>query len=61
MLVLSRKEEESILIPDLGVTIKVLQVQGGRIKLAIDAPKAIPIRRTECQPLSRPRAVSCHS
>jgi carbon storage regulator len=47
MLVLSRREEESIRIPDLGVTVKIVGIQGQRIKLAIEAPKDITVCRKE--------------
>lgn len=46
MLVLSRKESESIQIGD-AVTVKVVLVAGRRVKLAIDAPRDVPVRRGE--------------
>ena len=39
MLVLSRKEEETILFPGTGITVKVLSLEGGRVKVGIDAPR----------------------
>ena len=46
MLVLSRKESQTIVIgEDIEVTIVALQ--GGRVKLAINAPRHVPIRRAE--------------
>jgi carbon storage regulator len=53
MLVLSRREEESIRMPDLGVTVKIVSIQGQRIKLAIEAPKDVTVARPE--KLSAPR------
>jgi carbon storage regulator len=47
MLVLSRREEESIRMPDLGVTVKIVHIQGQRIKLAIEAPKDVTVCRKE--------------
>jgi carbon storage regulator len=47
MLVLSRREEESIRMPDLGVTVKIVQIQGVRVKLAIEAPKDVTVCRKE--------------
>ena len=47
MLVLSRKLGESIVING-GVTVYVIEVRGKVVRLGIDAPKAIPIRRSEC-------------
>lgn len=46
MLVLTRKEHESICI-DGQIVITVSQVRGGRVKLAIDAPRHIRIDRAE--------------
>ena len=46
MLVLTRKIDESILIGE-NITIKVLAVDNGSIKLGIDAPKDISITRSE--------------
>ncbi len=46
MLVLSRKREEEICIGD-EITIKVLSVKGGIVRLGIDAPKDVPIMRSE--------------
>jgi carbon storage regulator len=46
MLILSRKLEESIKIGDT-ITIKILGVQEGQVKIGIDAPKEIKIYRSE--------------
>lgn len=46
MLVLSRKTEEEIRIGD-EVTIKVLSVKGGVVRLGIDAPRDVSIFRSE--------------
>lgn len=46
MLVLSRKAGESLYIGG-GITISVASTSGGRVKLAIDAPAEIPIKRGE--------------
>ena len=51
MLVLSRKRNESIVIGG-EVTVTVLEVKGSRIRLAITAPREIPIRRGELEPLT---------
>ena len=48
MLVLSRKTNEVICIgPNIYVT--VLAIQGGRVRLGIEAPQDVPIRRAELQ------------
>ncbi len=46
MLVLSRKKEEEIRIGD-EVTIKVISIKGGVVRLGIDAPKDVSIVRSE--------------
>ncbi len=46
MLVLSRKIDESIVIGD-NITIKVISVEKGVVKLGIDAPKNVSIVRNE--------------
>ena len=46
MLVLSRKENESIIINE-NITIIVTKIQGGRVRLGIEAPKDLPVRRQE--------------
>ena len=46
MLVLSRKLTESICIGD-GITVTILEVRQGRVRLGIDAPPAVRIQREE--------------
>ncbi|MDU7336979.1 MAG: carbon storage regulator [Clostridium sp.] len=46
MLVISRKEAESILIGDQ-IEIRISEISGDRVKLAISAPKEIRITRKE--------------
>ncbi len=46
MLVLARKLDESIVIGD-NITIKVISVEKGVVKLGIDAPRDISIIRNE--------------
>jgi len=46
MLVLSRKPGESIDIDGV-ITLKVVQVQGNRVRLGIDAPPSVGIKRAE--------------
>ena len=46
MLVLTRKPGERIIIDDR-ITVTVLEVQGNRIRLGIEAPKEIPVMREE--------------
>ncbi len=46
MLVLTRKVDESIMIGD-SIEVKVLAVDGGSVKLGIQAPREIPVHRKE--------------
>ena len=46
MLVLTRKPGERIVIGE-NITVTVLKIQGHQIRLGIEAPKEIPIRRKE--------------
>ena len=48
MLVLSRKEGARIVIDDQ-ITISVAQIRGSVVRLAIEAPKDVPIYRSEIQ------------
>ena len=46
MLILSRKKDESIII-DGNIEIKVLEIEDGKVRLGINAPKNIDIFRKE--------------
>jgi len=47
MLVLSRRINETIVLPGLKTTIRVVSVGGGRVRLSIDAPRDVTILRQE--------------
>jgi carbon storage regulator CsrA len=53
MLVLSRKEQETIRIGK-DITITVVKFQGDRVCIGIDAPKDVRIHRGELPPLDAP-------
>lgn len=46
MLVLSRKKNESIIIHD-DIVITVVEVQGDKVRLGIEAPREVPVHRRE--------------
>lgn len=47
MLVLTRRENEKILLPDVGVIVELMSVTGNRARLGITAPESIRILREE--------------
>src|SRR6266849_2346121 len=49
MLVLSRRPNDKILFPSINVTVQVVSVKGGTVRLGIDAPPEVPILREELQ------------
>ena len=46
MLVLSRRAEEAIVINN-DITIVVVEIRGDKVRLAIDAPREVPVHRRE--------------
>lgn len=50
MLVLSRKAGESIVI-DEQITITVVAIRGDKVRLGIQAPREMPVHRSEIQTL----------
>ena len=47
MLVLSRKENEKVLFPNLGITVQVLRAVGGKVRIGIEAPGDVSVLRYE--------------
>ena len=52
MLVLTRETDQSIMIGD-DIEIVVVAVQGGKVRLGINAPKAISVHRKEVYEIIR--------
>ena len=46
MLILTRKANESLVIGDT-VTVTVLEVRGGQVRIGIDAPREVQVYRKE--------------
>ena len=46
MLVLTRKRDEKIVIGD-SITITIIDIRGGKIRIGIDAPKDVTVHRQE--------------
>jgi carbon storage regulator CsrA len=55
MLVLSRRPEQSIVLPTLDVTIRVLRVEGNVVRLGIEAPPEVEVMRSELVEVPRSR------
>jgi carbon storage regulator CsrA len=47
MLVLSRRPNEKIVFPSLGITIQVAEIKKGRVRLGIEAPPEVKVLRDE--------------
>ncbi len=47
MLVLSRKPQEKIVFPNLGITLEIVRIAGGKVRVGIQAPDGVPILRGE--------------
>ena len=58
MLVLSRKPDQSVHFPNLGITIDILQVNGKTVKVGIDAPRDIAVLRGEIAAAEAKQAVA---
>ena len=55
MLVLSRKVGESIVIGD-DVTIWVVDIRGDKVRIGVDAPREVPVTRSELGELNQKAA-----
>jgi carbon storage regulator CsrA len=47
MLVLTRRLNEKIVLPSLNITIQIVDVQKGRVRIGIEAPANVAIVREE--------------
>ena len=47
MLVLSRKQKDKVVFPNLGITVEILKIAGNQIRLGIDAPPEVQVLRHE--------------
>ncbi len=55
MLVLSRKESQRIQLGD-SIVLTIVRVNGDRVRVGIEAPADVSVRRGELQPHARPSA-----
>jgi carbon storage regulator len=56
MLVLTRRTGEAIVLPELGVTVRVLEITRGRVRVGVEAPPSVTVLREELvgHPVPRP-------
>lgn len=47
MLILSRHKGEEIVFPTLGIRIALVDLRGDTVKIGIDAPRDVPVHRSE--------------
>jgi len=47
MLVLSRKQNQKITFPNLGISVEVLRIKGNAVRVGVDAPKHVRVLREE--------------
>ncbi len=47
MLVLSRRNHEKVVFPDLQIVVQVLEIKGDRVRLGFEAPASVTILRGE--------------
>jgi len=47
MLVLSRKQDEEIVFPELGISVRIIRTKGNQVRLGIEAPSDVRILRGE--------------
>lgn len=50
MLVLSRRQDDKILFPALGISVHVLRIAGGKVRVGVDAPPEVKVLRHELEP-----------
>lgn len=53
MLVLSRKKNESIVV-DTSIVITIVEIRGDKVRLGIEAPREVPIHRSELHATVQP-------
>lgn len=57
MLVLTRRPEEKIVFPNLGITVQVIRIQGNVVRVGIEAPPEVRVLRHELVAQSAPEQI----
>ena len=60
MLVLSRKADQKVCFPGLGITVHILQVKGSSVRVGVEAPVEVRIIRDELQDSEAPSTPRTH-
>jgi carbon storage regulator CsrA len=58
VLVLTRRPHEKIVLPGLGVTIQVVSMKGGTVRIGIEAPPEVQVMREELLDQSQASALA---
>ncbi len=58
MLVLTRREDQKVLFPNLGIAVEVVAILGNTVRLGIEAPREIRIVRSELELFPDPPATT---
>ena len=56
MLVLSRRQDDQILFPNLGISVKILRVAGQKVRLGVEAPPEVKVLRHELRDTAHEQA-----
>jgi len=56
MLVLTRRVNERIVFPGLGITVQIVMVKGDAVRVGIEAPESVTIHREEVYKLIQEKA-----
>lgn len=49
MLILNRRERQSILVPELGMKITVVEIRNGCVRIGLEAPRDVRIVRDDAK------------
>lgn len=54
MLVLTRRKDQKVLFPNLGIAVEVIDISGRQVRLGIDAPQEVRVLRDELMSIDEP-------
>ena len=54
MLVLTRRKDQKVLFPNLGIAVEVIDISGRQVRLGIDAPQQVRVLRDELMSTDEP-------